>query len=383
MKRVLKIAGISTACIISIYILVLAAGFFGVKYGLTDVEGEVDEGFQPSTGIYEKWEAVEVSEPAASASTSGIIEPDKKQIALDRAKNSLYCKIQAMSSTSTLQSQRVAETYAVTGNGALAEEMIHAFGQRAGEVFRGKLTGCELSNEVFTEPGIDTYKITKNEIEAFPFAATEEWQSIEAALKKDKETIDKAAAAAGVESRLVVSTVIVEQLRLHFTQRELFEKVFKPLSILANASKMAWGIMAIKEPTAIAVEEHLKDNNSPFYLGTEYERLLDFTTDDPAKERYARLTDEKDHYYSYLYGALYLKQIGAQWENAGYPVLERPEIMATLYNIGFKNSKPKKDPQVGGSKIDINGTEYSFGSLAYEFYYSGILAEEFPYTLYK
>jgi hypothetical protein len=68
-----------------------------------------------------------------------------------------------------------------------------------------------------------------------------------------------------------------------------------------------------------------------------------------------------------------------QWQKAGQDISDRPEILATLFNIGLQNSKPKSNPQVGGSKITIDGNDYVFGSLAYEFYYSGDLINEFPY----
>jgi hypothetical protein len=174
-----------------------------------------------------------------------------------------------------------------------------------------------------------------------------------------------------------MSVAAVEQMRLYYTQRELFEKVFRPLQILASANKMAWGVMSIKESTAINIENHLNDPNSPFYLGKSYERLLDFQTDQPTQERYNRLINEKDHYYSYLYGALLVRQYIAQWQNAGIDISTRPEIVGTLFNIGFKNSHPKAQPEVGGSLLSIGGHEYTFGSLAFEVYYSGEMSQEY------
>jgi hypothetical protein len=73
-----------------------------------------------------------------------------------------------------------------------------------------------------------------------------------------------------------------------------------------------------------------------------------------------------------------MKQIMSQWKNAGYDLDHRPEIVATLYNIGFMKSIPKENPSVGGAEITIRGVTYSFGRLAYEFYYSGLLEKTFP-----
>jgi hypothetical protein len=138
--------------------------------------------------------------------------------------------------------------------------------------------------------------------------------------------------------------------------------------------------MVIKENTAIQIENNLKDTTSQYYLGANMEHSLDYAdgSGNEDKERYDRLT-ENTHYYSYLYGAIYLKQIITQWKNADYDIQYRPEIMGTLFNVGFPQSKPNSNPKVGSS-IDVDGTKYTFGSLAYEFYYSGELADAFPYV---
>lgn len=53
-------------------------------------------------------------------------------------------------------------------------------------------------------------------------------------------------------------------------------------------------------------------------------------------ERIQRLTNEKDHYYSYLYAAIYMKELMTGWKKSGFDISDRPEIVATLYNIIFK-----------------------------------------------
>jgi hypothetical protein len=215
----------------------------------------------------------------------------------------------------------------------------------------------------------------------FPWMNDEEWTAIRSAIVKDREAIERASAVANVEPRLLVSCAIVEQVRLFHSQRELFKKVFEPLKILGNANKISLGVMGIKEATAIDTETHLADPTSPYYLGSGVEHVLDYSVGtDIAKERYRRLTEDGNHYYSYLYGGLYLRQMLSQWEHAGYDIKYRPEIATTLFNVGFPQSKPNADPKVGGSGIKVGDAEYSFGSLGYEFYYSGELFDAFPYV---
>lgn len=218
---------------------------------------------------------------------------------------------------------------------------------------------------------------TKNKtIEAWQ--TSEEWLILKDAIKKDKETIDRVSTETGIPSRIIVTPLVVEQLRLFNSEREIFKMVFAPLKILGNQSQFSWGVMGIKQDTAREIEANLKDPQSIWHLGKNIENILDFRTDNPNNERFERLTDEHNRYYSYLYGALFIKQIEKQWSDAGYPIHNKPGIIATLFNIGFRNSKPNNSPQVGGAEIEINKTTYSFGGLAQSFYDSTELTEEFP-----
>ena len=246
----------------------------------------------------------------------------------------------------------------------------------------------DLQNENFLQNG--KTGLTSNVSQSIgklnnPYWSTlSEWGILKGAIVKDKTLIYQAATTAGVTPRLIVSELVVEQLRLFYTERESYEKFFAPLKILGSQTQFSWGVMGIKEETAIQIENHLKDRTSPFYLGFSYEHLLNFpsssalNTDEIKQQRFTRLTDQHAHYYSYLYAALYLKQFETQWKNAGYDISNRPEILSTLYNIGFANSKPNSNPQSGGAEIDLGDHKYSFGSLAAEFYNSSELISEFP-----
>ena len=196
---------------------------------------------------------------------------------------------------------------------------------------------------------------------------SEEWLILRSAVEKDSDIISKVSKETGIPSRVIVSVLIVEQLRLYNSDRELFKKVFAPLKILGNQSQFSWGVMGIKQETAREIESRLdKDNH-----------ILDFKTDNPDNERFERLTNEHDRYYSYLYGALMIQELEQQWEEAGFPINKNVGVIATLYNIGFQNSKPNSDPKVGGAEIEINKTTYSFGGLAKSFYESNELVEKF------
>ena len=241
-----------------------------------------------------------------------------------------------------------------------------------------------------------------------------EWQTFKDAIAKDAPTIQKAAAASGADPRMIVAVVATEQLRFFHTDRESYKKYFAPLSMLGSMSQYSWGIAGIKPDTAKQVESNLKNTTSPFYLGAKYENLLDFseaTTNDTSnststnmtssgttststiikagsstsiiytgidQERFIRLTDQHNHYYSYLYAGLLLQEMIHQWKVSGYDISNQPGVIATLFNLGFEHSEPKANPQIGGAAIDINGTTYSFGGLAESFYNSSELTDLFP-----
>ncbi len=206
----------------------------------------------------------------------------------------------------------------------------------------------------------------------------EEWQSLEVAIQKDATLITRVSAETDVPARAIAAQLVVEQLRLFHTERAAFKEILSPLRILGNQVLFSWGVLGMKEETAIAVEKHLTDSTSPFYPGQKYEHLLDFKTTDHDKERFERIANERDHYYAYLYAALYLKQIESQWQKAGYDITTEIGIWSTLYNIGFIHSEPKPNPEIGGAAIKIGDTTWSFGGLAEEFYNSDELLTELP-----
>ena len=152
----------------------------------------------------------------------------------------------------------------------------------------------------------------QNASSSMKWAEGEEWEVLKKAVIRDSEVINKAAQDADLNPRLIVAVLVPEQLRLFHSEREIFKQIFQPLEILGNQNQFSWGIMGLKQETAKAIENHLKDETSQFYLGQEYENALIFTSNDMGGERFERITNDKDHYYGYLYAALYLKQVEKQ-----------------------------------------------------------------------
>lgn len=212
-----------------------------------------------------------------------------------------------------------------------------------------------------------------------PWMATTEWEMLKPSIMKDSALLVEAGRLTGVEPRLIVACLVGEQIRLFNSNREMVKKYLGPVKMLSVQSQFSYGVNGIKEHTARAVEEHLKDSTSEFYMGKRYENLLDFKTDNHEMERYNRLVDYRNHLYSYIYTGCILHQTMLQWKRAGFDISDRPDILCTLFNVGFSQSHPHGAPRCGGSHISVDGHLYTFGAIGFDFYYSGDLASAFPY----
>ncbi len=208
---------------------------------------------------------------------------------------------------------------------------------------------------------------------------TPEWKVIERALVKDAAVLKRVAAETGVHPRMIASVVVPEQIRFFTSNREVFKRWFEPMKLLGSLSQFSLGVSGIKEDTAERIESYTQDTTSPWYPGIGMDALIAHQSDiDPATDRFNRLTDEKDHYYSYLYTALFIKEVVSQWEGAGYDISDNPEVIVTLFNLGFDKSVPNATPSAGGAPITVGGTTYTYGTLGGAFYRSDELLTEFP-----
>lgn len=206
---------------------------------------------------------------------------------------------------------------------------------------------------------------------------TSQWQTVSAGLAKDGPVIERVASETGVPARLIASVAVPEQLRFFTSERETFKRYFEPLKLLGTLTQFSLGVTGVKPETAKMVEAQAASDTSPFYPGTDIDAAfaaLDLTDD---KARLTRLTDEKDHYWQYFYTAAFIKELDAQWRNAGHPLDHDKDagVYVTLFNIGFKKSKPNSEPKLGGAVITVGGTPYSYGELGDKFYHSSELAQ--------
>lgn len=330
--------------------LVFTFVYIGIQFGFFNVKGSVSE-------------------------RNSYFNITKRVQAGDKSYDNLeiLCKINVLTKYAPITSINIYKSLNSGTHHEVIEKMIDVASRRFKNdfLFNDNMRNCINKNTEFSD-----YKVPMS---AYLWADTEEWALMKEVFIRDQEVINKAARDAKISPRLIISSVIGEQFRFFSSRRESFKTYFEPLKILASLSNISYGIAGLKPKTVGIIEDNLKNMESPYYLGKDMENLIVYPLGaNIEEERMNRITNAKDPYYSYLYVGLYMNQIISQWKKSGYDISNRPDALATLYNLGFYYSNPKENPQSGGSIISINGTEYNFGDIAYEFYYSGELSDIYP-----
>ena len=358
----MKKFGIYTVKILTILFalvgVVLCAAYVGVNLHLTDTEGIVD------SQVEVFWKNGKQPQVFSAASQT--------QDAFFTVEN--YCALQKIKTL-------YPGTFLRILNAALDGKKMQAQNNLNVAMLNLNVSNADCSSQTPSSLSQKDFEAMTNMVDVtdpFLLSTTTEWAFFKTGVLQDTEVLRRVEGETGIKSRVLVSIMVAEQMRLFYSDRAWFKQAIAPSKMLASMSQFSLGVMGVKNETAVTTEDNLKNPDSPFYPGAQFEHALDFKTPEIDAERFARITNSHDHYYSYLYAALYCKEIIAQWKKAGFDISDRPEILATLFNIGFSHSTPNADPQIGGAGMTIEGRQFSFGGLAYTFYYSGELLDEFP-----
>ncbi len=197
----------------------------------------------------------------------------------------------------------------------------------------------------------------------FAWAHEPAWDSCALAVRRDLPAIRAAAAHAGLSPRLVALPAICEQLRRAESFRETYKRFFSRFIPTGNLSM---GVTGLKPETLRQM--------APYFPAAD-RAALDSLSDTALVAR----LKSPDHSWSYLYAALCLSAIRTRWAASGVDLSRRPEIVMTVYNLGSGRCPPRNDPQAGGAIFRLGDKTYTFGSFAWEFYWSGILYPELPF----
>ena len=359
--RFLRITYFTALHLLSAFALFLMLTALAVKFKWTNEKGSVDINNRYFSSMAEKYGT----------------DLQAKKAKLDREESLLLQKVGLLAKYNPVDAAKINNAYFLTKDLSVAKRMFDA-------------AALLLKDNKMFQKELRKIKAKNNPKSLFEFSNYAVWKTFCAAVKKDKAAIDSASRITGVESRIIVMCLVGEQVRMFNANRERFKQYVYPFSNVILPKNRGYGVTSILEHTALQIEQNLINPKSQFYPGDYFYKCLNTTDAAPGlvvdsikahqHKTIQRLIMGGDHFYSYLYTALLIRQYQAHWQREGQDLSFRPEIVGTLFNLGFHKSKPKKNPEVGGSSFTVGNKEYTFGGLCYEFYYSGEMLKDFPIT---
>ena len=359
--RFLRLTYFTILHLLSIFAVFLMLTALAVKFKWTNEKGNVDINNRYFSSMAKQYGS----------------DLKSKKANLAREESILLQKIGLLAKYSPLDAAKINNAYFATKEISIAQRMFDA-------------AALLLKDNKLFQKELRKIKAKSNKKSLFEFSNYTVWKTFCDAVRKDKAAIDSASRITGVESRLIVMCLVGEQVRMFNANRERFKQYVYPFSSVILPKNRGYGVTSILEHTALQIEKNLINPKSEFYPGDYFFKTLNTTDAAPGlvidsikahqHKTIQRLIMGGDHFYSYLYTAFLIRQYQAHWQRAGEDLSYRPEIIGTLFNLGFHKSKPKKNPEVGGSNFTVGNKEYTFGGLCYEFYYSGEMLKDFPIT---
>ena len=359
--RFLRITYFTALHLLSAFALFLMLTALAVKFKWTNEKGTVDINNRYFSSMAEQYGT----------------DLKTKKAKLDREESLLLQKVGLLAKYNPVDAAKINNAYFLTKDLSVGQRMFDA-------------AALLLKDNKMFQKELRKIRAKNNPKSLFEFSNYAVWKTFCDAVKKDKAAIDSASRITGVESRMIVMCLVGEQVRMFNANRERFKQYVYPFSRVILPKNRGYGVTSILEHTALQIEQNLINKNSPFYPGDYFYKCLNTTDAAPGlvvdsikahqHKTIQRLIMGGDHFYSYLYTAFLIRQYQAHWQRAGQDLSYRPEIVGTLFNLGFHKSKPKKNPEVGGASFTVGNKEYTFGGLCYEFYYSGEMLKDFPIT---
>lgn len=156
-------------------------------------------------------------------------------------------------------------------------------------------------------------------------------------IEKYNGIFQSAAKSFDIDVNLLKSIVYVERTMNYDWKDDALDEI---LAISGMNSSI--GFCQVKLKTAYWIETQLNDSKSIYYPGDKYKGLLKVSKspDEIIKKLYSDSLN-------ILYAAAYIKIIQSRWENAGFPITDRPDITGTLYFTGlFRRTGEERKPRV-------------------------------------
>jgi len=342
MKKILKYGYFSIVHILAAVAVFLIFTALAVKFKWTNNGGAIDENNRYFSEMADKYDD----------------ELKKDSVNIAEKEFEFFQKLAIVAKYKPTDAKSISHAYYFSKNPIVGLRMIDAFSiMMNNKDFRGEIASIKKG---------------KDPLSIYEWSNYQVWKDFCKTVRNDRFAIDSVSRLTGVESRLIVMCYVLP-----------FNRIMLP-------TNRGYGVTGILEHTALRIENTIFNTKSEFYAGDYFQNCINVNDSFPELvndtikahklKTIQRLIQRGDHYYSYLYTAFLLRQYQAHWERNGFTLENRPEILGSLFNLGYQKSKPKKNPVAGGSTFDVGGKDYTFGGLCFEFYYSGQLQDLFPIT---
>ena len=361
MKKILKYGYFSVVHILAAVALFLIFTALAVKFKWTNNGGAIDENNRYFSEMANRYDD----------------ELKMDSVNIEKKEFEFFQKLAIVAKYKPTDAKSISQAYYLSKNPIVGLRMIDAFSimMKKNQDFQDELASVKKG---------------KDQLSIYEWSNYQVWKDFCNIVRKDRYAIDSVSRLTGVESRLIVMCMVGEQVRMFNSGREKFKKYVLPFNRIMLPTNRGYGVTGILEHTALRIENTIFNKKSEFYAGDYFQNCINVNDSFPELvndtikahklKTIQRLIQRGDHYYSYLYTAFLLRQYQAHWERNGFTLENRPEILGSLFNLGYQKSKPKKNPVAGGSTFDVGGKDYTFGGLCFEFYYSGQLQDLFPIT---
>lgn len=165
-----------------------------------------------------------------------------------------------------------------------------------------------------------------------------------------------------IEKDLIISSIWVEQIRYMSTTRWYAKNLIKQNKFLTNFSQFSYWLWWIKINTARKIQKWVKMYD--IWIYNKYFKSDEDLTDN---ELIAILENEKN-WILYVWWLIFA--IEKRWENAGFPLKNKPGVIITLYNVWNSADKvPHENPDLWWSLIDISWKQLYFWEIWHLFYH--------------
>lgn len=140
-----------------------------------------------------------------------------------------------------------------------------------------------------------------------------------------KQLISLASETFDINATYLSAIIYTERTKNYDWRDEAFDEL-----IARVGQNSSIGFAQVKMKTAYFIERQLTDSTSKFYCGNKYENVLGVS-----KTPFHLIEKLQIDSVNILYAAAYIKIIQTFWQNRGYSIADRPDIIGSLYQLGL------------------------------------------------